>query len=173
MCFHLSTDPLQTKKVRKVPPGLPSSVSGRSSTSHINRFHSELTWADTHTHTSATQTPTFSTPTHKESSWHHPHSSWMGIQLFFRSFEELALQWHQWCLFIYKAKLWHFYLLFKGFLFVFKIKMSQQVPSLRTFSVEMRECVHAWLFVCTRVHSYMFVPLYLEVIDFQCCPVTV
>lgn len=26
-CFHLSTDPLQTKKVRKVPPGLPSSVS--------------------------------------------------------------------------------------------------------------------------------------------------
>uniref|UniRef100_A0A8C8E299 Transcription factor 12 n=1 Tax=Oryzias sinensis TaxID=183150 RepID=A0A8C8E299_9TELE len=26
MCFHLFTDPLQTKKVRKVPPGLPSSV---------------------------------------------------------------------------------------------------------------------------------------------------
>lgn len=43
LCFHLFTDALQTKKVRKVPPGLPSSVSGRSSTSHINRFHSELT----------------------------------------------------------------------------------------------------------------------------------
>nr|XP_019954241.1 PREDICTED: transcription factor 12 [Paralichthys olivaceus] len=35
-------DPLQTKKVRKVPPGLPSSVSGRSSTSHINRFHTRV-----------------------------------------------------------------------------------------------------------------------------------
>ncbi|CAL8404736.1 unnamed protein product [Boreogadus saida] len=54
-------EPLQTKKVRKVPPGLPSSVSGRSSASHINRLppppssHSRSTDTQTHRHTS-TQT---------------------------------------------------------------------------------------------------------------------